>query len=112
MCGQSNLIVLYLTKSGFDHTSLSFFLKKLKEVLGICRPVAAVATGALSLVVERSGHEADHSPPPSVEVKNEPGYTSILPTGLHGLHRITLTHWRSAGLAVAGGVLRLTATDF
>ena len=47
-----------------------------------------MATGALSLVVERSGHEADHSPPPSAEVKNEPGFTSILHTRLHGLHRI------------------------
>jgi hypothetical protein len=71
-----------------------------------------VATGALSLAVERSGHEGDHSPPLSAELKNEPGYTSNLPTRLHDLHRITLTSWRSAVLVMAVGVLRLTATDF
>jgi hypothetical protein len=32
--------------------------------------------GALSLVVERSGREADHSPPSSAEVKNAWSYTS------------------------------------
>ena len=58
------------------------------EVLGIYKHVGAVATGALSLVVERSGREADHSPPPTAELKNEPGCTSTLPTRLHGLHRI------------------------
>jgi len=79
--GHSNPIVLYFTESGFDHTSLSLFLfKKLKEVLGICRPVEAVATGALSLVEERSGHEADHSPSPGAELKNEPGYTPYTPS--------------------------------
>jgi hypothetical protein len=58
------------------------------EVLGIYRHVRTVATGPISLVVERSGCEADHSPPPSAEVKNEPGYTCFLPTRLHGLHII------------------------
>jgi len=59
-CGQSNPIVLYLTRSGFDHTSSSFFFKKLVEVLGIYRHVRTVATGPLSLVVERSRREAEH----------------------------------------------------
>jgi hypothetical protein len=58
------------------------------EVLGIYRHIRTVATVGLSLVVERSGREADHSPPPSAEVKKEPGYTSTLSTRLHGLHTI------------------------
>jgi len=58
------------------------------QVLGIYRHVEAVATGALSLVVQRLGREAHHSPPPNAEVKNEPGYISTLPARLNGLHRI------------------------
>jgi len=35
-----------------------------------------VVTGALSLWVKRTDHEADHSPPSSAEVKNAWSYTS------------------------------------
>lgn len=104
----------HLTRSGFDHTSLSIFLKKLMEVLGIYRHVGSVATGALCLVVERSGREADHSPPPSAEVKMS---RVTPPLSLHAFMTCTgstLTCWLSAVLvvAVAVGVLRLTEADF
>jgi hypothetical protein len=34
---------------------------------------------------ERTGREADHSPPPSAEVKNAWSYTSTPPVGFHGV---------------------------
>jgi hypothetical protein len=40
---------------------------------------------ALSLGVKQPGHEADHSPPSSVEVKNVWSYTSTPPIHLHGV---------------------------
>jgi hypothetical protein len=42
-------------------------------------------SGALSLGVKRPGHEADHSPPSSAEVKNAWSYTSTPPIRLHGV---------------------------
>jgi hypothetical protein len=44
-----------------------------------------MGTRALSLEVKRPGHEAHHSPPSSVEVKNEWSYTSTPPIRLHGV---------------------------
>jgi hypothetical protein len=41
--------------------------------------------GALSLGVKRPGREADHSPPPSAEVKNTWSYTSTPPIRIHGV---------------------------
>jgi hypothetical protein len=41
--------------------------------------------GALSLEVKPPGHEVDHSPPSSVEVKNAWSYTSISPLRFHGM---------------------------
>jgi len=41
--------------------------------------------GDLSLGVKQQGCEADHSLPPSAEVKNAWSYTSIHPIHLHGL---------------------------
>jgi hypothetical protein len=43
----------------------------------------SIVTGALSLGVKRPGHEADHSPPSSAEVKNAWNYTSTAPVRLH-----------------------------
>ena len=37
------------------------------------------------VVVKKPGHEFNHSPPFSAEVKNEWSYTSTPPTRLHGL---------------------------
>jgi hypothetical protein len=36
-----------------------------------------MGASTLSMWVKQSGHEADHSPPPSAEVKNAWSYTSI-----------------------------------
>jgi hypothetical protein len=41
--------------------------------------------GDLSLGVKRPGREANHSPPSSVEVKNEWSYTSTPSIRLHGV---------------------------
>jgi hypothetical protein len=41
--------------------------------------------GALSLGVKRPGHEADHLPPSSDEVKNAWSYTFTSPIRLHGV---------------------------
>jgi len=42
-------------------------------------------TGSLSVGVKRSGREADHSPPSSVEVKNAWSYISNPPVRFHGV---------------------------
>jgi hypothetical protein len=39
--------------------------------------IVQTASETLSLVVKRSGFEADHSPPSSAEVKNEKSYTPL-----------------------------------
>jgi len=41
--------------------------------------------------VMRSGHEADYSPPPSAEVKDEWSYTSTSPLSFHSVDRYSLT---------------------
>jgi hypothetical protein len=43
--------------------------QKFVTVLGPTQPPIQLVTGALSLGVKRPGREADHSPPPSAEVK-------------------------------------------
>jgi hypothetical protein len=48
-------------------------------------------TVALSLRMKRLGRAADHSPPPSAEIKNEHRYTSNPSTCLHGGYRNTFT---------------------
>jgi len=44
-----------------------------------------MATRSLTPVVKWLGHEADHSPPSGVEVKNAWSYTSILPICSYGV---------------------------
>jgi hypothetical protein len=44
--------------------------------LGPIQPPIQWVLGALSLGVKRPGHETDHSPPSSAEVKNASNYTS------------------------------------
>jgi hypothetical protein len=41
-----------------------------RQALGPTQPPIQWVLGALSLRVKRPGHEADHSPPSSAEVKN------------------------------------------
>jgi hypothetical protein len=52
--------------------------------LGPTQPPIQWVLGALSFGVKQLGHEADHSPPSSAEVKNEWIYTST-PSHLHGM---------------------------
>jgi hypothetical protein len=54
-----------------------------RTALGPTQPIPWVL-GALSLGVRRLGREADHSPPPSAEVKNAWNYTSTPSIRLHG----------------------------
>jgi len=42
--------------------------------------------GTLSLGLKRPGHEADHSPPSSVQRKNKWSYTFLLPYAFHDVH--------------------------
>jgi len=42
------------------------------------------------LGVKGLGHEAEHSPPSSAQVKNEWGYISTPPLGLHAVYRDSL----------------------
>jgi hypothetical protein len=58
-----------------------------RPVLGPLQPPMQWVTGALPMVVKRSGSEADHSPPSSAEVKNTWSYTSTPPN---------TTSWRVA----------------
>jgi hypothetical protein len=51
--------------------------------------LATASTGALSLGIKWLGHEADHSPPSSAEVKNAWSYISTSPTRLRGVTRNT-----------------------
>jgi len=50
----------------------------------------SVVTGFF-LVVKRPDREIKHSPPPSVEVKNEWSYTSAPPVCLHSMYKEKLT---------------------
>jgi len=47
----------------------------------------SIGTTALSLEIKQPKHEADHSPPSSVEVKNEWNYASAPPICLYGTVR-------------------------
>jgi hypothetical protein len=50
-----------------------------RTALGTTQPPIEWVPGVLSLGVKRPGREADHSPPPSAEVKNACSYISIPP---------------------------------
>jgi hypothetical protein len=56
-----------------------------RMALGSTQPPIQWVPGALSLEVKRPGHEADHSPPSSAEVKNAWSYISTPPIHLHGV---------------------------
>jgi hypothetical protein len=64
---------------GFDSRrglEIFLFTTASRTALGPTQPPIQWVSGALSLGVKRSGHEADHSPPSSAEVKNSWSYTS------------------------------------
>jgi len=52
---------------------------------GATRPIIQWVRGALSLGVKLPGHEADHSPPSSVDMNNAWRYTSTPTIRLHGV---------------------------
>jgi len=52
--------------------------------MGPTQPPTRWVPGTISLGIKRSGHETDHSPTFSAEVKNVWDYTSILPC-LYGM---------------------------
>jgi hypothetical protein len=56
-----------------------------RMALGPTQPPIQWVLGSLSLGVKWPGHEADHSPPSTAEVKNAWSYTSIPPMHLHGV---------------------------
>jgi hypothetical protein len=64
---------------GFDSRrglGIFLFTTASRTALGPTQPPIQWVTGALSLGIKRPGREADHSHPPSVEVKNAWSYTS------------------------------------
>jgi hypothetical protein len=62
-----------------------FFTTASRTAMGPTQPLIQWVQEALSLGVERSGREADHSPPSSAEVKNVRSYNSTAPVRLHGV---------------------------
>jgi hypothetical protein len=51
----------------------------------------SLGTGVLLLGINQPQHEANHSPPSSLEVKNEWSCTSASPICLYGIHRDNIT---------------------
>jgi hypothetical protein len=64
---------------------ISLFTTVSKTALGPTQPPIQRVPWVLSLEVKRPGHEADHSPPFSAEVKNACSYTSTPPIRLRGV---------------------------
>jgi hypothetical protein len=62
-----------------------FFTTASGPALESTQPPIRWVQGALSLGVKLPGHEADHSPSSSAEVKNAWSYTSTPPICLHGV---------------------------
>jgi hypothetical protein len=55
------------------------FSKSSRQALGSTEPPIQWVPGTLSLGVKRQGHEANHSPPTSADVKEMWSYTSTPP---------------------------------
>jgi hypothetical protein len=67
------LIKLFESLQGLG---IFLFTTASRLTLGPTQPSIQEVPGAVSLGVKRPGHEADHSPPSSAEVKNVWSYTS------------------------------------
>jgi hypothetical protein len=68
-----------LDDQGFESwqgLGIFLFTAMFRLALGLTQAPIQWVAGALSLGVKQLGHEADHSPPSSAEVKNEWCYTS------------------------------------
>jgi hypothetical protein len=65
--------------------NFSIHHRVLRPALGHTQPPVKWVSGALTLVVNRLGCEAGHSPPPSAEVKNVWNYTSTPLIRLNGV---------------------------
>jgi hypothetical protein len=73
---------------GFDSwrgLGIFLFSAASRMALGPTQPPIQWILLALSLMVKWLGHETDHSPPSSAEVKNVWSYTSIPPIHIHGV---------------------------
>jgi hypothetical protein len=73
---------------GFDSRrglGIILFTTASRTALGPTQPPIHWVPGALSPGVKHPGHEADHSPPSSSEVKNAWSYISTPPIRLHGV---------------------------
>jgi hypothetical protein len=84
----STVQVKWPERSGFDSLQILgifFFTTASRTALRPNQPPIQWVQGADSLVLKRSGHEADHSPPTSAAVKNTRSYTSTAPILLHGV---------------------------
>jgi hypothetical protein len=68
----------------------SFSLHCVQNGSGPTQPPGQWVPGFFSLGVKRPGRDANHSPPPSAEVKNSWSYTSTPPVRLHGVVLTTL----------------------
>jgi hypothetical protein len=64
---------------------LFLFATASRPVLGRTRTPIECVPGALSPGLKWLGHEDDHSPPSSPEVKNAWSYTSTPPISLHSV---------------------------
>jgi hypothetical protein len=62
---KSYYITTYIIFTGANNFSLGFSIQTSSEA----HPAYTMGTWAISLKVKQLGHEADHSPPSSVEVK-------------------------------------------
>jgi hypothetical protein len=70
-----NSVMNFVTRAGI----FLFFAAVSRPGLGPAQPPIQWVTGSLPSGVKQAGREADHTPSPSAEVKNEWMYTSSSP---------------------------------
>ena len=70
------------------------FYKTSRQAVGPSQPPIQFLLGSLSLGEKLPGHEGDHSPPSSVEVKNEWSYVATSHVCLNAWHGANFTFYR------------------